>query len=266
MADRLVDDRTLPIFIHSSIDDMTDLSPNAMRVYMHLARRASKTGQAWPSYQSIGDHCFTCVFDNPVTRRSTARKAIDELLAAGLITKTNRNDETGNTSNVYKLVNPVPIGTAMPHKPPPVPIGTPPVPIGTKDSPVSEGTPIEGTPLVSSHPAKASPQQEMFGAVCEAIGTDPNTLTKEDKGQIAQAVGILTKANYTVDDIRRFITEHWYRDWRWEKNGKPPTLKILRNEIGIVRSVMANMAPPVRSTNNGVNAIMDYMEMKGMRK
>jgi predicted transcriptional regulator len=120
--------------------------------------------------------------------------------------------------------------------------------------------------IESSLVLSPTPQQEMFGAVCEAIGTDPNTLTKEDKGQIAQAVGILTKANYTVDDIRRFITEHWYRDWRWEKNGKPPTLKILRNEIGIVRSVMANMAPPVRSTNNGVNAIMDYMEMKGMRK
>jgi hypothetical protein len=262
MADRLVDERTFPIFIHSIIDDMTDLSPNAMRVYMHLARRASKTGHAWPSYQSIGDHCFTCVFENPVTRRSTARKAVDELLKAGLITKANRNDETGNTSNVYTMVNPMPIGTAMPHKPPPVPNRHTPVPIGTKGSPVFEGTPIEDTPLVSL----PTPQQEMFGAVCEAIGTDPNTLTKEDKGQIAQAVGILSKADYTVDDIRRFITECWFKDWRWEKNQQLPTLKQLRNEIGKIRSVVPSVAPPKRSTNNGVNAVMDYMEMKGMRR
>jgi hypothetical protein len=122
------------------------------------------------------------------------------------------------------------------------------------------------TDIISSQGAKATPQQEMFAAVCEAIGTDPNTLTKEDKGQIAQAVGILAKANYTVDDIRRFMVECWFKDWRWEKNGALPTLKQLRNEIGKIRSVVPSIAPPVKSTNNGVNAIMDYMERTGMRK
>lgn len=148
---RLVDQRNLPIFIHSTIDDMTNLSPNAMRVYMHLARRADRAGVAWPSYQSIGDHCFVSVSQNPVTRRSMARKAVDELIASGLISKTNRADETGNTSNAYTLHNPVPIdtampiGTAMPHNTPPVPNRHSPVPIGTKDTPV-EDTPIEDTP------------------------------------------------------------------------------------------------------------------------
>ena len=148
---KVVDRRNLPIFIHSEIDDLL-LTPNAFRVYAHLARRADKTGAAWPSYQSIGDHCFGMVFENPVTRRSMARKAIDELIAAGLIRKTNRATEAGNTSNIYELLNPVPI------KHTPVPIDTPmpiehtPVPIDT-DVPnmhqrySNEGTPFEGTLL-----------------------------------------------------------------------------------------------------------------------
>ncbi len=34
----------LPIFVHSAVDDMTDLTPNAMRVYMQLARTERKAG------------------------------------------------------------------------------------------------------------------------------------------------------------------------------------------------------------------------------
>ena len=84
---RLVDKRDLPIFIHSTIDDMTDLSPNAMRVYMHLARRADKSGVAWPSLQSIGDHCFKSVYKHPDSRRKHAIAALDELIQAKLIHK-----------------------------------------------------------------------------------------------------------------------------------------------------------------------------------
>jgi phage replication O-like protein O len=118
----------------------------------------------------------------------------------------------------------------------------------------------------SSFPAEKlpTPQQEMFAAVCEAIGWDYHTLTKDDKGQVAQAVGIFTKNSYTVDDIRRFITEFWFKDWRWEKNQKPPTLKILRQEIGIIRSVMASAAPATRTSNNGVNAINEYIQERNL--
>lgn len=136
----------LPLFVHSTIDDMTNITPNAMRVYMHLTRRADKTNKAWPSYQTIGDHCFGCVSENPVTRRSMARKALDELLAARLISKENRQNEGGHTSNAYTLESAVsigigvPISTAMPQDDPPVPIGTAML-NGTKDT-LSEDTPI----------------------------------------------------------------------------------------------------------------------------
>src|SRR6187549_2505188 len=100
MSDRLVDGRTGPLWVHSSIDDMTNLSPNALRVYMHLVRRADKNGVAWPSYQTIGDHCFASVSEKPATRKTFARNAIDELIAAGLIRKEERvRDDGGQSSN-----------------------------------------------------------------------------------------------------------------------------------------------------------------------
>lgn len=109
-----------------------------------------------------------------------------------------------------------------------------------------------------------TPQQEMFGAVCEAIGWDYKTLSKEDQGQIAQAVGILTKANYTVDDIRRFMTEVWFNDWRWEKEHQHPTLKQLRQEIGKIRSSLASVAPATAKKEKGINGFRDMLAEQGI--
>lgn len=114
-----------------------------------------------------------------------------------------------------------------------------------------------------------TPQQELFGAVCEAIGWDYKVLSEKDKGQVAQACGILAREKYTVDDIRRFMVDVWFHDWRWEKHGQRPTLGQLRQEIGKLRAgIPVDISPPkggdYRSTNNGVNAVMDYVREKGM--
>lgn len=156
----LKDDRTLPIFIHSIIDDMTQLPPNAMRVYMHLVRRADKSGVAWPSYQGIADHCFASISDNPSTRKSYARKAIDQLIAAGLVRKELRaREDGGQTSNAYVLVDPCLISTPMLNKHPhaysaaPVPIEQGPCLSSTKDIPY-EDSPLkekDGLSLIWAH-------------------------------------------------------------------------------------------------------------------
>lgn len=142
----------LPLFVHSSIDDSTDLTPNAMRVLMHLARRADNDGVAWPSYQAIGDHCFISISDNAATRKTFARKAIDELVKAGQISKESRErPDGGQSSNGYRL---------LPVESDPVPIKHPPVlnntPVLNNDAPClistphayegTKGNPIEGSP------------------------------------------------------------------------------------------------------------------------
>lgn len=148
------DDRTLPIFIHSTIDDMTDLSPDTMRVYMHLSRRADKSGAAWPSYQSIGDHCFVSVYKHPDGRRKHAVAAVAELVKAGLIKKEKRMNEHGQQTNAYVLLDPVTVASQ--------PGGTPesqgyrtvasqPAVIAAYPDPVTvaspKGSPIKDTPL-----------------------------------------------------------------------------------------------------------------------
>lgn len=135
--EQLRDSRSLPIFIHSEIDDLP-LSSKAFRVYAHLARRAGSNNTAWPTYQSIGDHCFCKDSDSERTRRNWAMAYVSELVEAGLVHKETRRTDKGYTSNLYSLVDPSPsTGTTEvpPQGPPLVP------PQGLK------GTPIEGTPL-----------------------------------------------------------------------------------------------------------------------
>lgn len=164
------DGRTLPIFIHSTIDDMTQLSPNDMRVYMHLSRRADKSGAAWPSYQSIGDHCFATVYKHADVRRRRAVESIAALVKAGLLKKEKRLTEHGQQSNQYILIDPVtvesqpgvtqesqPGGTAksqgysIVESQPAVTVGYPdPVTVESpKDSPI-EGSPKRGNGIIPS--------------------------------------------------------------------------------------------------------------------
>lgn len=214
---RLVDKRDLPIFIHSTIDDMTDLSPNAMRVYMHLARRANKDGVAWPSYQSIGDHCFKSVSANASTRKSFARKAIDDLIAAGLVVKTHRVDEHGeHSSNAYQLVNPpmpnntgMPIDTGVPNKHTPMPIDTPMPNRHQRYS--TEDTPSESAPLKTTEdeeekrPPHAAVirawQQNIPGTLTEILGAKLTDLIDEC-GEPAVMHGIVASVEAGVRNFR----------------------------------------------------------------
>lgn len=175
MSDRLVDERTQLIWVHSSIDDMTDLSPNAMRVYMHLVRRANGSGVAWPSYQAIGDHCFASISDNPATRKSHARNAVDQLIEAGLIRKEQRIREDGSqTSNAYVLVNPESTSTPVPIKHPPANLADP---VLIKQGPClssTEGNTIEGNPIKKDDEDNARARGAVFKAWAENM---PGTMT-----------------------------------------------------------------------------------------
>ena len=85
-------------------------------------------------------------------------------------------------------------------------------------------------------PPLPTEHQQGFEAVCICVGWDYKVITKEQAGQVAQTWGILTKAGYTLDDLREFY-RHWkYHDWRGLK-GQFPTLSQLRSEIGKVKNL-----------------------------
>ena len=86
-----------------------------------------------------------------------------------------------------------------------------------------------------------TPQQKYFGAVCTLLGIDYHVITKEQTGQVAQVVGKLQKAGYTIDDLRAFWV-HWKNnDWRG-KQGQWPTLNQLLAEIGKIKVAATNGA------------------------
>jgi hypothetical protein len=274
MNDKLKDKRTQILWVHSSIDDMTHLSPNAMRVYMHLVRRANGCGLAWPGLQSIGDHCFATAYKHPDSRRKHAIAALAELVEANLIRKETRITNDGQKSNHYHLLDPVtvqsqPTVTVEAQRAVTVE-SPPPVTVQSHEGNPIEGNPIEGNPIDAgaSNPltplrsSELSVQQEMFGAICEALGWDYHVISDKNKGQVAQAIKVLVKANYTVDDIRRFMVEVWFKDWRWQKNQQYPTLAQLREDIGKIRSLVPSAAPAKKKT--GIEGYREMLARQGI--
>ena len=111
-ADELIeisDDRRLPIFIHSELDDL-GLTLWAFRVYCHLARRENRQSRdAWPSYSSIARACLQSSYPNakPETLRRRAIDAVQELVDRGLVRKaTTRNPDGSPGHNHYTLTDP----------------------------------------------------------------------------------------------------------------------------------------------------------------
>ena len=91
--------------IDRRIDNMRGLIPNAVRVYLHLSRRADNSNKCWPSIREIGDACFTGVSTNVEVRKRLAGLALDELEARGLLVKSAHHKPDGSQiSNSYKLV------------------------------------------------------------------------------------------------------------------------------------------------------------------
>jgi len=91
------------VFIHSTVDDM-GLTTRAFRVYCHLARRAGRDNTAFPSYQSIGDTCFSPDEIAPGWRRKLAMSAVQELIENGMLLKVVQvKSNGGQTSNLYEL-------------------------------------------------------------------------------------------------------------------------------------------------------------------
>jgi hypothetical protein len=113
-----------------------------------------------------------------------------------------------------------------------------------------------------------TPGQAMFAAICEALGWDFKTLAKKQKNEVAEVVVALTAANYTVEDISRFMTEIWFHDWRWEKHEQRPTLNQLRQEIGKLRAAIPDAtSKPARSTSKvsaSLSAVEEYYRRKAL--
>ena len=166
---------------------------------------------------------------------ATRDKKIDTTITDNTETDLPENDMS---ERARSLVNTdVPITTTKDsfsnEKAPPEPKPKPPTPRKPR-------TPKEPAAVKESvEPKELTEHQEMFGALCTLVGWGHDTLTKEQQGQVAQTLGILKKAEYTIESLREFYL-HWKNhDWRGKK-GDYPTLSQVRSEIGKTRPDIQN--------------------------
>ena len=81
---------------YDSIYEDCELSPRAKSVYIYLKDHANRQGTCWPGINTIAKGLSLS--------RSTIKRAMDDLVKAGLVEKSSRWRENGSlTSNLYRI-------------------------------------------------------------------------------------------------------------------------------------------------------------------
>ncbi|MEY3067528.1 MAG: hypothetical protein RLZZ532_4320, partial [Cyanobacteriota bacterium] len=103
IKDTISDRRKSPaVWLSVAVDDIR-MSSDAFRIYFHIVRRVGKNEKAWPSYRSMGTHCFPELKED--SARIKAIKAVKELITLNLIEVEKNQTATGFHSNNYYLTD-----------------------------------------------------------------------------------------------------------------------------------------------------------------
>ncbi|HEJ0198915.1 TPA: helix-turn-helix domain-containing protein [Klebsiella pneumoniae] len=203
-------------------------NPIRKLVLIKLADNANDSGECWPSYKHIADHCECS--------KSAVRDHIDALISMGLLVKENRpgvKNGKGNASNLYcmNLDNPMPPKSIAPM--PPERTGMPPKSIapmpcgGTRTShsfePVIEPTDPpnpqtgEGEERINSNAKKA----------LEFYNEKTGTRCRDLKPFVMMLTPTTTREGYTLDELQLVI--RWVlATWRRRGDSLPKPANICR--------------------------------------
>lgn len=272
--------RKYRIELPNLIDDM-ELSIHAFRLYVHLKRVAGSEGECFQSTETLAKHCrmSTGMISNAkkelvsknliaLQKRDRARKETDLITIVDLWPE---NFAAYAAEKRLHVVNPLPVcddervhvvkatgscgegervHVVKQKKEPNTTI---------KKEPNKEE---DGATRPTTQEKPLTPQQEMFGAICEAVGWDYRVIGEDDTKLIAKTGKILREAGYTAEDIRSFVIDIWFKDWRWTKHQQYPTIKSLREGIGNLRSIVKNVAP--QQPKKGMDAYRSMGERLGI--
>ncbi|MFA9162180.1 helix-turn-helix domain-containing protein [Klebsiella quasipneumoniae] len=203
-------------------------NPIRKLVLIKLADNANDSGECWPSYKHIADHCECS--------KSAVRDHIDALISMGLLVKENRpgvKNGKGNASNLYcmKLDNPMPPksiapmpseSTGMPSESiAPMPCG------GTRTShsfePVKE-------PIDPPNPQTGEGDEKINSDAKKALefyNEQTGTRCRDLKPFVMMLTPTTTRAGYTLDELQLVI--RWVlATWRRRGDSLPKPANICR--------------------------------------
>lgn len=232
------------------IDDMPDLSPYAVRLYLRFKRVAgsSSEGACWQSTRTLAEGC-----NMSIGKVAAAKK---ELEKRGLIKIEKRKSPAGPGSDYITIVNiwaqnfSTYAHTAEPEACSPneqdrsyyeqacspnelknnhvkkEPIKK------EGETPDHDRVVREKPPARLGTPVKLKPGSELIVPLIDVLKLDPDLIPSPLRREIRALAGLLaTNKGATPNDVARFA-EYWYaRDWRGRK-GEPPTIGQIQTEWG----------------------------------
>ncbi|HBM3073773.1 TPA: helix-turn-helix domain-containing protein [Klebsiella michiganensis] len=203
-------------------------NPIRKLVLIKLADNANDSGECWPSYKHIADHCECS--------KSAVRDHIDALISMGLLVKENRpgvKNGKGNASNLYcmNLDNPMPPKSIAPM--PSESIGVPPESIapmpcgGTRTSHSFEPV-IE--PKDPPNPQTGEGEEHIFSdaqKVLEFYNQQTGTRCRDLKPFVMMLTPTTTREGYSLDELQLVI--RWVlATWRRRGDSLPKPANICR--------------------------------------
>ena len=203
-------------------------NPIRKLVLIKLADNANDSGECWPSYKHIADHCECS--------KSAVRDHIDALISMGLLVKENRpgvKNGKGNASNLYcmKLDNPKP------------PKSIAPMPSKSTGMPPKSIAPMPCGGTITSHSFEPviepiDPPNPQTGEGDEKINSDAKkalefyneqtgTRCRDLKPFVLMLTPTTTRAGYTLDELQLVI--RWVlATWRRRGDSLPKPANICR--------------------------------------
>ncbi|WP_316543983.1 helix-turn-helix domain-containing protein [Klebsiella michiganensis] len=203
-------------------------NPIRKLVLIKLADNANDSGECWPSYKHIADHCECS--------KSAVRDHIDALISMGLLVKENRpgvKNGKGNASNLYcmkldnhmppKSIAPMPSkSTGMPPK------SIAPMPCGGTITSHSFEPVIE--PIDPPNPQTGEGDEKINSDAKKALefyNEQTGTRCRDLKPFVLMLTPTTTRAGYTLDELQLVI--RWVlATWRRRGDSLPKPANICR--------------------------------------
>lgn len=194
-------------------DILSKLGPSALGIYVYLARRANRDGEAWPSFDTIARDCGV--------QRRWAIKVVQDLVAAGFVERITQQDKRGgHASNLYRLPHqiamfaPSEAPSAVPSEPPSaLPSGVPSTEVQNK---------------AQNEERKKTQVPEGFAAFWSAYPHVNQRSVKSEALKVWQAKGLEPLASRILT-----VLERCERNPDWQKEGGqfiPGAQRWLRTE------------------------------------